>query len=145
MARWPEQLAKVQADPALIPRLVEEAVRWTSPVKHFMRSASADTEIRGRHIQAGDRLMLLYGSANRDEEVFEDPDVFNVERPVKHVAFGAGPHTCVGMHVAKLEMRILFEELLPRIKGIEVTGQPKLAQTNFVGGMKRLPVRLVKA
>jgi len=88
-----------------------------------MRSASADTEIRGRHIRAGDRLMLLYGSANRDEEVFENPDVFNVERAVKHVAFGTGPHTCVGMHLAKLEMRIMFEELLPRIRGIELTGK----------------------
>jgi cytochrome P450 len=110
-----------------------------------MRSASADTELRGRHIRAGDRLMLLYASGSRDEEVFEDPDVFDVERPVKHISFGAGPHTCVGMHVAKLEMGIMLEELLPRINGIELTGKPKYAYTNFVGGLKRLPVRLLKA
>jgi len=93
---------------------------------------------------AGDRLMLLYASGSRDEEVFEDPDVFNVERPVKHISFGAGPHACVGMHVAKLEMGIMLEELLPRINGIELTGKPKYAYTNFVGGLKRLPVRLLK-
>jgi len=144
ITRWPEQLTKIKADPALIPKAVEESVRWSSPVKHFMRSASADTELRGRRIRAGDRLMLLYASGSRDEEVFEDPDVFNVERPVKHISFGSGPHTCVGMHVAKLEMGIMLEELLPRINGIELTGKPKYAYTNFVGGLKRLPVRLVK-
>ncbi len=145
LARRPDQLAKVRADLALVPQLVEEAVRWVSPVKHFMRAASRDTELRGRPIKAGDRLMLLYASANRDEEVFEHPDRFDVERDVRHVAFGTGPHVCIGMHVARLEMKVLFEELLPRIQGIEITGEPRWLKTNFVGGLKSLPVRLVKA
>jgi len=145
LARWPDQLAKVRADLALIPRLVEESVRWVSPVKHFMRAASRDTELRGRQINAGDRLMLLYASANRDEEVFSHPDRFDVEREIRHVAFGTGPHVCVGMHVARLEMKILFEELLPRIQGIELTGTPRWLKTNFVGGMRSMPVRLVRA
>ena len=145
LARRPDQLGKVRADLTLIPRLVEESVRWVSPVKHFMRAASRDTELRGRQIKEGDRLMLLYASANRDEEVFEHPDRFDVEREIRHVAFGTGPHVCVGLHVAKLEMKVLFEELLPRIKGIELTGTPRWLKTNFVGGLRSMPVRLVKA
>ncbi len=145
LARRPDQLAKVRDDPALIPGLVEESARWVSPVKHFMRAASRDTELRGRQIKAGDRLMLLYASANRDEEVFSRPDRFDVEREIRHVAFGTGPHVCVGMHVARLEMRVLFEELLPRIQGIELTGEPRWLKTNFVGGLKSMPVRLIRA
>jgi cytochrome P450 len=146
MAEHPGQWQKVKADPSLIPALVDEAVRWTSPVKHFMRSAAEDTELRGRQIKAGDRLMLHYPSANRDEEVFTDPDAFDVDRPGgKSIAFGVGPHACIGMHVAKLEMKILFEELLPLVESFEVTGPPTWIQTNFVGGMRRLPVRFTKA
>jgi cytochrome P450 len=146
MAQHPGQWEKVKRDPSLIPALVDEAIRWTSPVKHFMRSAAQDTELRGRQIKAGDRLMLHYPSANRDEEVFTNPDAFDVERTGgKSIAFGIGPHICVGMHVAKLEMKILFEELLPLVDSFEVTGTPTWLQTNFVGGMKTLPVQFTKA
>ena len=136
------ELAKVKADTSLIPGLVEEAVRWTTPVKHFMRSATADTELRGRRIAKGDWLMLCYLSGNRDEDVFDDPEVFRVDRePNRHLAFGYGPHLCLGQHMAKMEMRILFEELLPRLDSIEFDGEPKLTASNFVSGPKTLPIR----
>ena len=136
------ELAKVKADTSLVPGLVEEAVRWTTPVKHFMRSATADTELRGRRIAKGDWLMLCYLSGNRDEDVFDDPEVFRVDRePNRHLAFGYGPHLCLGQHMAKMEMRILFEELLPRLDSIEFDGQPKLTASNFVSGPKTLPIR----
>lgn len=138
----PAEFAKLKADPSLTPGLVEEAVRWITPVKHFMRSATADTELRGRRIAEGDWLMLCYLSGNRDEEVFEDPEVFRVDRdPNRHLGFGYGPHLCLGQHMAKLEMRILFEELLPRLESIEFDGEPTRTAANFVSGPKTLPVR----
>jgi cytochrome P450 len=142
LAENPEQFAKVKANPALIPGLVDEAVRWMTPVKHFMRSATADTELGGRGIAKGDWLMLCYASGNRDEEVFEDPFSFRCDRkPNRHVAFGYGAHLCLGQYLAKLEMRILFEELLPRLKSIALDGEMKMTQATFVNGPKTLPVR----
>lgn len=142
LAANPGEYAKVKADPSLIPGLVDEAIRWVTPVKHFMRSATADTELNGRKIAKGDWLWLAYPSGNRDEEVFEDPDAFKVDRKSgKHLAFGYGAHLCLGQHLAKMEMRILFEELLPRLKSLELAGKPKLAVANFVGGPKHLPIR----
>ncbi|HWU23679.1 MAG TPA: cytochrome P450 [Nocardioides sp.] len=139
----PEQLAKAKANPELIPDLVNESLRWASPVKHFMRRARVDTELGGAQIKAGDRIMPLYQSANRDAEVFDAPDSFEMERrPNKHIAFGYGPHMCIGQHLAKQELRIVLEELLPRIESIELLEGRKVTQTNFVGGIKRLPVRL---
>jgi cytochrome P450 len=126
----------------LIPGLVDEAVRWMTPVKHFMRSATADTELGGRGIAKGDWLMLCYASGNRDEEVFEDPFSFRCDRkPNRHVAFGYGAHLCLGQYLAKLEMRILFEELLPRLKSIALDGDMKMTQATFVNGPKTLPIR----
>lgn len=143
LALHPDQLATVQADPALIPDLVNEGLRWSSPVKHFTRRATQDYTLRGQAISKGDRFMLLYQSANRDTDVFDSPDTFRLQRrPNKHIAFGYGPHMCIGQHLAKLELRVLFEELLPRIKSIELTGGRKVVQTNFVGGLRNLPVRL---
>jgi cytochrome P450 len=143
LALHPDQLAAVQRDPALIPDLVNEGLRWSSPVKHFTRRATQDCTVRGQAISQGDRFMLLYQSANRDPDVFDDPDSFRLQRrPNKHIAFGYGPHMCIGQHLAKLELRIIFEELLPRIKGIELIGERKVVQTNFVGGLRNLPVRL---
>lgn len=140
----PAEFAKLKANPALIPGLVEEAIRWTTPVKHFMRSATQDTEVRGRQIAKGDWLMLCYLSANRDEDIFNSPNEFRVDRdPNRHVGFGYGPHLCLGQHMAKMEMRILFEELLPRLKSIEFAGEAKLTASNFVSGPKTLPVRFV--
>ena len=142
LAENPEQFAKVKANPELIPGLVDEAVRWMTPVKHFMRSATADTELGGRGIAKGDWLMLCYASGNRDEEVFEDPFSFRCDRkPNRHVAFGYGAHLCLGQYLAKLEMRILFEELLPRLKSIALDGEVKMTQATFVNGPKTLPVR----
>jgi len=142
LAENPEQFAEVKANPELIPGLVDEAVRWMTPVKHFMRSATADTELGGRRIAKGDWLMLCYASGNRDEEVFEDPFSFRCDRkPNRHVAFGYGAHLCLGQYLAKLEMRILFEELLPRLKSIALDGEVKMTQATFVNGPKKLPVR----
>jgi cytochrome P450 len=142
LAKAPEQLAKVKADPALIPSLVDEAIRWVTPVKHFMRSATADTEVRGQPIKSGDWMMLCYLSGNRDEEVFDDPFRFRVDRERnRHVAFGYGAHVCLGQHLAKLEMRIFFEELLPHLAEVELDGEPKRSQATFVNGPKNLPIR----
>ncbi|GAB3379393.1 cytochrome P450 [Amycolatopsis echigonensis] len=143
LALFPDQLAKVQHRPELIPDLVNESLRWVSPVKQFTRRAQEDYVLRGQQIRKGDRFMLLYQSANRDADVFDEPDTFRLDRkPNRHIAFGYGPHMCIGQHLAKLELRIMFEELLPRIQGIEVTGQRKPVVTNFVGGLRKLPVRL---
>jgi hypothetical protein len=142
MCQYPEAFAKVKADPSLIPGLVDEAIRWVTPVKHFMRSATEDTEIRGRKIAKGDWLMLCYPSGNRDEEVFDEPEVFKPDRsPNRHLAFGYGAHLCLGQHLAKMEMRILFEELMPRLKSLEFAGPATRAEAAFVGGPKRLPIR----
>src|SRR3954452_10338529 len=142
LAEDPGQFALIKTNPALIPGLVDEAIRWMTPVKHFMRSATADTELGGRNIAKGDWLMLCYASGNRDEEVFEDPFTFRSDRkPNRHVAFGYGAHLCLGQYLAKMEMRILFEELLPRLKSISLDGEVKMTQATFVNGPKRLPIR----
>ena len=142
MCQFPEAFRAVKADPALIPGLVDEAIRWITPVKHFMRSATQVTQLRGRAIAKGDWLMLCYPSGNRDEEVFADPDRFDPTRsPNRHLAFGYGAHLCLGQHLAKLEMRILFEELMPRLASLEFAGAPSRAEAAFVGGPKHLPIR----
>lgn len=142
LLRHPEEMAKLRADPALLPRAVDEFIRWTSPVKHFFRTAAADCEVGGKAIRAGDSLMMCYPSANRDAEVFEDPFAFRVDRTGnRHMAFGFGPHVCLGQHLAKLEMRILFTELLSRIDEIALDGDPAWVEANFVSGLKRLPIR----
>jgi cytochrome P450 len=142
LAEDPEQFARVKANPELIPGLVDEAIRWMTPVKHFMRSATSDTELGERRIKKGDWLMLCYASGNRDEEVFEQPFEFRCERkPNRHVAFGYGAHLCLGQYLAKLEMRILFEELLPRLKSLALDGEVKMTQAYFVNGPKKLPIR----
>jgi len=142
LAEDPAEFARVKANPDLIPGLVDEAIRWMTPVKHFMRSATADTELGGREIKKGDWLMLCYASGNRDEEVFEDAFTFRSDRkPNRHLAFGYGAHLCLGQYLAKMEMRILFEELLPRLKSIALDGEVKMTQATFVNGPKKLPIR----
>ncbi len=142
LAQDPGLLRRVASDPALIPGFVEESIRWTTPVKTFMRSATADTTLGGRNIAKDDWLMLCYASANRDEAVFDEPFKFRPERkPARHISFGSGAHFCLGQHLAKLEMRILFEELLPRIKSLQLDGEPLLSQSWFVNGPKVLPIR----
>ncbi len=142
LATQPRLLERVRAEPALIPNLIEEAIRWTTPVKTFMRSASADTEIRGRKIKAGDWLMLCYASGNRDEEVFPHADAFDIDRmPNRQLAFGMGAHLCLGQHLARLEMRILYEELLPKLKSVSLDGEPRYTESYFVNGLKSLPIK----
>ena len=142
MAENQDQFRKVKENPALIPGLVEESIRWATPVKHFMRTAMADTELRGHKIARNDWLMLSYPSGNRDEEVFADPFKFDIERsPNKQLAFGYGAHVCLGQHLARLEMRLFWEELLPRLESVELVGPPKLSEANFVSGPKSVPVR----
>ena len=146
LAENPEELARIQADPSLIPGLVDEAIRWTTPVKHFMRSATEDTVLGGQKIAKGDWLMLCYASGNRDEAVFEDPYTFRSDRnPNRHLAFGYGAHLCLGQHLAKMEMRILFEELIPRLKSLSLAGVPKMTQATFVNGPKTLPIKFEMA
>lgn len=146
LAERPDALAKLRADPALIAGLVDEAIRWVTPVKHFMRTAMQDYELRGKTIKAGDWVMLSYLSANRDEEVFADPFEFKVDRTAnQQLAFGYGAHVCLGQHLARLEMRILLEELLPRLRSIELAGETKWTQSTFVSGPKRLPIRFTRA
>ena len=138
----PDEFSKVKSDTCLIPNLVEEAVRWTTPVQHFMRTATANTVIRNRKIAKGDWLMLCYLSGNRDEEVFECSDNFCVDRNFRrNVAFGYGAHACLGRHLARLEIAIFFEELFARLVKIEIGGKPRRSASIFVGGPKTLPVR----
>ena len=121
--------------------MVEESIRWSTPVKHFMRTAAADAELDGRRIAKGDWIMLSYPSANRDESVFIDPFRFEIERsPNKHVAFGYGAHICLGQHLARMEMRILWEELLPRLGSVQLDGEPAFMDAAFVCGPKRVPI-----
>jgi len=146
LAERPAELAKLKANPALIPSLVDESIRWSTPVRHFMRSAAADTTLDGQAIAKGDWLMLCYPSGNRDEAVFEDPDEFRVDRnPNRQLAFGYGPHMCLGQHLAKMEMRILWEELLRRLKSVELAGEAKLSEAIWVNGPKTLPIRYAMA
>ncbi|NRA10305.1 MAG: cytochrome P450, partial [Myxococcales bacterium] len=136
-----DQLRKVQQDPNLLKPAVEEILRWTSPIIHFARTATADTEIRGQKIHKGELVGLFYGSANRDEEIFDRPFSFDVTRkPNRHLAFGIGEHFCAGAHVARLEMEMAYKYLLPRIEEIELAGEPERLYSALVGGVKHLPI-----
>jgi cytochrome P450 len=138
----PGLLERVRGDLSLVSALIEESIRWATPVKTFMRSASADTELRGRQIKEDDWLMLCYASGNRDEEVFPNPDAFDIDRkPNRQLAFGNGAHLCLGQHLARLEMRILYEELLPKVKSVRLDGEPRLSESFFVNGLKALPIQ----
>ncbi len=138
----PDQYQMLAGDRGLIDGFVEESVRWVTPVKHFMRTATDDAEIRGQKIAKGDWLMLCYPSGNRDEEHFDEPFKFDITRsPNKHVAFGYGAHICLGQHLGRMEMRVLWEELLPRLKSIELAGTPRRTEANFVCGPKSVPIR----
>lgn len=138
----PDQLTRLQADMSLMPLAVEEMIRWTTPVKEFMRTAQRDYEIRGVTIRAGESVLLSYISGNRDEEVFDDPFVFDIGRdPNKHIAFGYGVHFCLGAALARMEVNSFFSALLPRLKSVQLTGLPQHVATTFVGGLKHLPIR----
>ena len=146
LARNPALFERFRAADVDKAGLIEEAVRWTTPVQHFMRSAVEDTELNGQKIKAGDWMMLCYASGNRDEAVFADPFTFNPDRaPNTQIGFGFGGHVCLGQHLARMEMRILMEELLPRLASVELTGDPARVESVFVGGLKRLPIRFKAA
>jgi cytochrome P450 len=138
----PAELAKLRADPGLVEGAVEEILRWTTPVIQFCRSAAQDLEIRGRTIRAGESLCLFYPSANRDEEVFEAPFAFRVDRrPNPHLAFGIGEHFCLGASLARLELRVLFGELARRLLGAELAAPVERLRSSFLGGVKHMRVR----
>ena len=141
LLRHPDQLARLREDPSLGASAVEEMIRWVTPVKEFMRTATEDRLVGDETIPAGDAVYLAYLSANRDEAVFEDPFRFDVGRADnKQVAFGYGVHFCLGAHLARLELRIFFEELLSRVDDLQLNGEPARSATVFVGGLKHLPV-----
>lgn len=139
----PGQMEKLRADPeGMMPTAVDEMIRWVSPVRHFMRTATEDYEIRGKTIREGESAILWYPSANRDEEVFAAPFEFRVDRrDAKQLAFGFGAHVCLGQHLARMEISALFRELLNRVESFELAGEPQYTQATFVGGLKSLPIR----
>jgi len=138
----PDQFARLRQEPTLLDTAIDEMLRWTSPLRHFMRTAVQDTEIGGKRIKAGEAVALFFNSGNRDETVFPDADRFLVDRsPNQHIAFGRGPHFCVGHQLARMEMRALFSELLRRIEKVELIGRARRARSAFVTGITSLPVR----
>jgi cytochrome P450 len=142
LLQFPEQLDRLKADPSLVPSAVEEMIRWVSPVKQFMRTAAVDHEVRGVRIPAGGSVLLSFPSANRDEDVFENADSFDICRdPNRHLAFGFGAHFCLGAQLARLEGKAFFSELIPRLRSAELAGPPAYMETLFVGGPKHLPIR----
>ncbi|MFO7250605.1 MAG: cytochrome P450 [Actinomycetes bacterium] len=138
----PEQWARLTADPSLAARAADEIIRWVSPVNLFRRTATQDTEIGGQKISEGDKVVVFYGSANRDEDVFTDPFTFDITRdPNPHLGFGGGgPHYCLGSHLAKLELRVLLETLARRVPTIHQAGEPRRLRSYFINGIKNLPV-----
>lgn len=142
LAKDPELLARLKADPSLIPGFVEECIRWTCPAVAFVRSAAQDYELSGRQIKKGDLLYVSYLSANRDEDVFEDAHVFKADRkPNRHISFSYGSHICIGQHLARLELRVFWEELLPRLKTVSMAGEGQWQDSEFVVGPKYVPIR----
>jgi cytochrome P450 len=138
----PAELAKLQANPGLVDGLVEETVRWVTPVIQFARTATRDVRVRDQLVKEGQSVCLFYASGNRDEEIFEDPFAFRIDRqPNEHIGFGRGEHVCLGAHLARLELRTLFAELAGRLVSIERTGPVDRIHSSFVGGIKRAPVR----
>ncbi len=139
----PDQRRRLIDDPTLMPSAIEEMLRWVTPIMYFRRTATADTQINGQQIKAGDKVTLWYGSANRDETHFPDPDRFDVGRtPNAHVAFGGGgPHFCLGASLARLEGRVMFEELLRRLPDIELNGPVSRLRSYFINGIKHIPVK----
>ena len=140
----PEQLAAVRTDPSLLPGAVEEILRYENPLHYFRRTATADSVLHGTEIAAGDKVLMYYTSANRDEAVFADPHRFDIHRsPNPHLSFGIGEHFCLGAHLARLEGKVFFEEVLSTFSTIELTGEPVRVRSNLNNGYKRMPVRLV--
>ncbi|MEM8562860.1 MAG: cytochrome P450 [Pseudomonadota bacterium] len=144
LAETPALWAQLKSEPGLIPAFVNESIRWATPVKQFVRTATRDTTLAERKIREGDRVYLAYPSANRDESVFEDPYTFRLDRKVnKQLSFGFGGHVCLGQHLARIEMKCLWEELLPRVDSVTMAGEGRLIHSEFVSGPKSVPIKAV--
>ncbi len=139
----PAEYDKLRADPSLIPNMVSEMIRWQTPLSHMRRTATRDTELCGRPIKAGDKVVMWYASGNRDEDAIDRPDAFLIDRPEarKHLSFGWGRHFCVGSRVAEMQVAVLWEEILRRYRRVEVVGEPVRVRSSFVNGFQELPVR----
>ena len=141
-ARYPDQLELVRRDPSLVKSAVEEIIRWATPVNYMKRTAARDVQVRDKTIREGDSAVLFYASANRDEDVFDDPFRFDVTRkPNRHLGFGTGEHFCLGAHLARASMRALVHELATRLEEFELATEPTQIHSSFVVGRKTLPVR----
>jgi cytochrome P450 len=146
LSQHPSERQRLMDDPSLMAQAVEEILRWTSPVTHMARVATADTAIRGQQIKQGERVVMWYPSVNRDEDVFPEPDRFDITRsPNEHLAFGIGEHFCLGAGFARLELKVIFQELFRRFPDIELAGEPERLRSTFIGGIKHLPVRYTPA
>jgi cholest-4-en-3-one 26-monooxygenase len=138
----PEERDRLLADPSLLPTAIEEMLRWVSPLIHFRRTATREVEMHGQRIRAGDKVVIFYPSANRDEATFRSPERFDIGRtPNEHVAFGIGEHFCLGANLARLEIRLIFEELLRRLPDLALDGPVRRLRSNFINGIKAMPVR----
>jgi cytochrome P450 len=145
LLQHPEQLAAVRANPALLPGAVEEILRWANPLHYFRRTATEDTELHGQRIAVGEKVAMIYTSANRDEDVWDDPHRFDISRnPNPHLSFGIAEHFCLGVHLARLEGRVFFEELFSAFSAIELVGEPRRQRSNLNNALKALPVRLTR-
>lgn len=143
LLRHPDQLARLRADPTLLPGAVEEIIRYDNPLHYFRRTALVDTELSGTRIAAGDKVAMYYTSANRDERVFADPQAFDIcRKPNPHLSFGMGGHFCLGAHLARLEGRVFFGELLDAFGTVDLTGEPVRVRSNLNNSLKKLPIRL---
>jgi cytochrome P450 len=141
----PQEYQKLRENPALIPSMVSEIIRWQTPLAYMRRTAKVDTELGGKQIKAGDKLLMWYASANQDEDAIERPTEFIIDRPRvrQHLSFGTGIHRCMGNRLAEMQLRVLWEEILLRFQKIEVTGEPKRIYSSFVKGYTELPVRII--
>jgi cytochrome P450 len=138
----PDQFDRLRRDPSLVDSAVEEIARWTTPVIQFCRTATEDLELRGKKIRAGESMCLFYPSANRDEDVFDDPFSFQLDRnPNRHLAFGIGEHFCLGANLARLELRVIFRQLAERMSQVELAGPVERLRSSFLGGVKHIPIR----
>lgn len=145
LIQHPDQMEELRADPSLTTKAVDEILRWANPIHYFRRTATEDTELGGTAIKAGDKIAMIFTSANRDEAVFDDPQRFDIHRdPNPHLAFGTGEHACIGLHLARLEGRVFFEELLATFPAIELTGLPVRLRSNLNNSLTSLPVRLAR-
>ena len=144
LTQFPDQKRMLLEDPSHIPKMNQEALRMTSPVMHMRRTAVEDTELAGQKIAKDEKVVLWFGAANRDPDIFENPDAFNILRPnaAKHLAFGHGPHKCLGSRIAQLQLRLAYEKILDRFPNITWTGEQTIAPNNFVHGITSLKVRL---